>query len=164
MAGVAKPDIDYFKDRLENQISWHSAKSRENKKKYNAMQTAIILTSASITVINAFRVGDAFLSYVATLSSILGGTTVVLAALVQLHKYQENWIIYRTTSEMLKKEKYFYLNGAGSYEDLNPEQQKKMLVERVEMLVSSETSKYFALQKSEKTGLPEQSVQTKVTS
>jgi hypothetical protein len=69
---------------------------------------------------------------------------------MQLHKYQEeNWILFRTTQELLKKEKFFYLNDAGDYAGLDPEEMKRLFVERVENLVSSETSKYFATHKPE---------------
>ena len=69
----------------------------------------------------------------------------LVTALSQLEKYQENWILYRTTTELLKKEKYFYENGVAEYSNLDGSQRKKLLVERVESIVSSETSKYFTV-------------------
>ena len=72
----------------------------------------------------------------------------VVTGLSQLEKYQENWILYRTTSELLKKEKYFYENGVGDY--LDESKKKKLLVERVESIVSSETSKYFIVHQPQK--------------
>jgi Protein of unknown function (DUF4231) len=73
----------------------------------------------------------------------------VITAVMQLHKYQENWIVFRTTQELLKKEKFLYLNDAGDYAELDAESKKRLLVERVESMVSSETSKYFAIHKPE---------------
>ena len=68
-----------------------------------------------------------------------------------MYKFQENWILYRTTSELLKKEKFWFLNDVGPYSELNSEQKKKLLpLERVETMVSSETSKYFTVHKPEK--------------
>ena len=78
-------------------------------------------------------------------SSVLGATVVIVTGLTQLEKFQENWIIYRTTTELLKKEKYFYENEVGEYSDLDESNRKKLLVERVESIVSSETSKYFTV-------------------
>jgi len=67
-----------------------------------------------------------------------------------MFKYQENWILYRNTSELLKKEKYFYLNDVGIYSTFDSQEKKRMLVERVETFVSAETSKYFTIHKQEK--------------
>jgi len=77
---------------------------------------------------------------------------MIITGLTQLEKYQENWIIYRTTNELLKKEKYSYENEAGDYTDLDESKRKKLLVERVESIVSSETSKYFTVHQPKQNG------------
>lgn len=77
------------------------------------------------------------------ISSIIGGLIVVITGVTQLEKYQENWILYRTTTELLKKERYFYENNVGDYTD--EKERNKILVERVESIVSAETSKYFTI-------------------
>lgn len=66
-----------------------------------------------------------------------------------MYKHQENWIVFRTTQELLKREKALYLNDAGDYFGLTDEQKKRQLIERVEDLISAETSKYFAFHKPE---------------
>jgi hypothetical protein len=43
-----------------------------------------------------------------------------------------------------------FLNSAGKYSDLNDNIKNKILVENVEAILSSETSKFFALHQSEK--------------
>ena len=139
------PD-DYFTERLEKQLQWYGDKSAENKKKFHLFQTIIIATSALVPIVNTVGPAGDSLRIV---SSVLGGIVVVMTSLIQLHKYQENWILYRTTAELLKKEKYLYLNDAGDYSGLDPSAKKKQLVERIEVIVSSETSKYFAIHKSE---------------
>ncbi|MGC2684078.1 MAG: DUF4231 domain-containing protein, partial [Candidatus Nitrosopolaris sp.] len=63
------------------------------------------------------------------ISSIIGGIIVVITGLTQLEKYQENWILCRTSSELLKKEKYFE-NRVGEYSNLDQEERNKLLVER----------------------------------
>ena len=49
-----------------------------------------------------------------TISSIIGGIIVVVTGLTQLEKYQENWILYRTSAELLKEKKYFFENSVGT--------------------------------------------------
>ena len=70
--------------------------------------------------------------------------------ITQLEKYQESWILYRTNSELLKKEKYFFKNNIGEYSNLTDDVKNKLLVERVESIVSAETSKYFTLHQPQK--------------
>jgi hypothetical protein len=144
---MAEPEHDYIKERLEDQIKWHGSKARETKKKYHILQVIIIITSALVPIVNTVGPAEDWLRII---SSVLGGIIVIATSLSQLHKYQENWILYRTTAELLKKEKYLYLNCAGDYSGLGLDEKKKSLVERVELIVSSETSKYFAIHKPEK--------------
>jgi hypothetical protein len=74
----------------------------------------------------------------------------VATGITQLDKFQENWILYRTSAELFKKEKYFFENNTGEYANLNDVEKNKLLVERVELIVSTETSKYFTLRQPEK--------------
>lgn len=109
----------------------------------------IIIVGAIIPIVNVLDFADLQTRIV---SSILGATVVIITGLTQLEKYQENWIIYRTTTELLKKEKYFYENEVGDYTDLDESKRKKLLVERVESIVSSETSKYFTVHQPKQNG------------
>ena len=40
---------NYFTDRLEEQIDWHSNRASDNKRKFYVLQTIIIVTGASIS-------------------------------------------------------------------------------------------------------------------
>jgi hypothetical protein len=133
---------DYKLERLQEQIDWHSKKARQNKRRYRISQIIIIFVAAIIPVINVLGFAD---QQTRIVSSVLGATVVIVTGLTQLEKYQENWIMYRTTIELLKKEKYFYENEVGEYSGLDESERKKSLVERVESIVSSETSKYFTV-------------------
>jgi hypothetical protein len=144
------PKNDYLSDRLEDQIKWHSAKARENKKKFHWLQIIIIVSGALIPLFSAFGVSESLQNYTGLVTAILGVTIVIVTAFIQMFKYQENWILYRNTSELLKKEKYFYLNDVGIYSTFDSQEKKRMLVERVETFVSAETSKYFTIHKPEK--------------
>lgn len=137
---------DYLEGRLKEQLDYHSKQARKNKKNFYALQFVIIITSALVPIVNVIIPGG---DLVRLTSSILGGIIVVITSVMQLYKYQENWILFRTTQELLKKEKFLYLNDAGDYAQLDPKEKKRQLVERVEDLVSSETAKYFATHKPE---------------
>jgi hypothetical protein len=152
--GMAQIQDDYVNGRLQEQLDYHSSVSKENKNKFYAYQVVIILTGTIIPIVNVIApVGD----LLRLISSILGGIIIVVTALMQLHKYQENWILFRSTQELLKREKFLYLNDAGDYAGLDPEEKKRLLVERIESMVSSETSKYFTVHKPDQSRAPGQS-------
>lgn len=133
---------DYKENRLEEQIKWHSKKARDNKFRFRLNQIITVIASALIPIINVANIGD-FQTRI--ISSIIAGIIAVATGITQLEKYQENWILYRTSSELLKKEKYFFENNVGEYSNFDDIQKNKLLVERVESIVSAETSKYFTI-------------------
>jgi len=62
-----------------------------------------------------------------------------------LYKHEENWILFRTTQELFKREKTLYL---WRLTGLTDEQKTRQLIERVEDLIKAE-SKCFAFHKPE---------------
>jgi hypothetical protein len=140
--------LNYITNRLDEQTKWHSEKARENKKKFRFYEIITIISGASIPLINIIGFSDLTTRII---TSVVGGLISVITGITQLEKYQENWIIYRTTAELLKKEKHFYENSIGEYDTANIAEKNKKLVERIESIVSSETSKYFSLHQPKKT-------------
>jgi Protein of unknown function (DUF4231) len=140
-------EASYKQERLQKQIDWHSKKARENKLRFRLCQIIILIASAIIPIINVGSIAETNIANYQTriISSIIGAIIVVITAITQLEKYQENWILYRTSTELLKKEKYFFENNVGEYSNLGEEERNKLLVERVESIVSAETSKYFTI-------------------
>jgi Protein of unknown function (DUF4231) len=137
----------YKEERLQKQIEWHSQKARHNKLRFRLYQIITLIASAIISIINVANVGD---FQTRMISSIIAGVIVVATGITQLEKYQENWILYRTSSELLKKEKYFFENNIGEYSNPDEKERNKLLVERVESIVSAETSKYFTIHQPQK--------------
>lgn len=138
MSGIAA----YIDERLEDQINWYEKKASENKNKYHYFQIIIIIASATIPLVN---LGAEVPLQTRVTSAILGAIIVGITALTQLKKYQENWILYRATQEYLKREKFLFMNNAGNYSNLTDDVKNKTLVESVEVILSSETSKFFAM-------------------
>ena len=62
---------------------------------------------------------------------------------MQLKRYQENWLLYRSTEESLKREKFLFLNNAGNYSNLDNDIKNRTLVESVEAVLLSETLVFF---------------------
>jgi hypothetical protein len=138
----------YLEERVEDQLKWYGNKAVSNKNRFRFFQIITIIAGAIVPIVNVFNLGDLETRII---SSILGGMIAIVTAITQLEKYQESWILYRTTHELLKKEKFLFKNNAGDYAKLSEEDQNRLFVERIETVVSSETTKYFAMYQSLKT-------------
>ena len=121
--------------RLDDQIAWYDAKSRECQLRYKGLKAVVIAGAAAIPAVAAFDVPV----YVA---GILGAVVVVVEGLLQAYQYHKNWITYRSTAESLKHEKYLYLARADAYaHSKNP---LRLLAERIEGLISQEHARWMS--------------------
>ena len=124
---------DVTLDRLDDQIDWYDRKSANNQHWHLRIKIAMLVSAAAIP----------FVSATGTPPQVAGGLgmlVVVFEGLQQLFQFHHNWVTYRSTCEQLKHEKYLFLGQAGPYADVP--QPRRMLAERVESLVSTETGKW----------------------
>lgn len=136
---------EYIEQRLDDQISWYSKKSQCNQKWYKRLKAIEIGAAVSIPF---------FVSYITDTTpnvkiivGVLGLAVALISGILALHKFQEIWIEYRTTTESLKHEKFLYLTRCDPY---NIENSFCLLVERVESLISKENTKWAQGDKIEK--------------
>ncbi len=127
--------------RLEEQRKWYSKKSAENKRLFQSLKVVEVIAAAVIP----FAAGYSRLT---VLTGLLGVLIVVLEGIQGIYQFHDNWIAYRSTSEVLKHEKYLWQAKAGPYKDA--EYPDVLLAERVESLVSIEHAKWVLTQ--EQTG------------
>lgn len=137
----------YIKDRYEEQINWYSGSASKNKQFYTYFQWGVIILSASLPVLIS-SVPTSFQWITISLSVLLAIGTAGL----KTFKLQENWINYRTISETLKKEKYFYDANIDDYSETADKE--ALFVDRVESLISRENSLWVTthMQKEEEGG------------
>ena len=121
---------DYLKDRLEGQIQWYSNKSSFYKKLFYIIRATEIIIASLIPALFHW-------SLIKGVIPLLSAIVAILAGLIALFKFQENWISYRTTSESLKHEKYLYLTKVPPYDKENP---FEILVKTVESIISKENT------------------------
>jgi uncharacterized protein DUF4231 len=83
----------------------------------------------------------------ANLASIIVGIT----GLLQLFKAQKSWILFRYTTEMLRREYNLYMLRAADYSDpsLTNEARNKVFMGRAEVIIAMEGTRYFSFRKSE---------------
>src|SRR5215471_1860821 len=103
-------DPNVVMERLDHQILWYDRASIRNRKMFRRITAFEILAALTITVSAALN-----LPHFREVTIVLGALFTAAQALLHLNQYQQNWLIYRSTCEFLKHEKYTYLAGAGPY-------------------------------------------------
>src|SRR6516164_4641346 len=128
-------------ERLDDQISWYDRKSTSRKRYFNVLKIVTIIAAAAIPFLAALPI-DPKLSRIIT--AAFGAVIVVIEGIQQLYQLQTNWLLYRSTCESLKHEKYLFLAGAGPYGVA--QNRHSLLAERIESLVSQEHAKWASTQ------------------
>jgi len=121
--------------RLEDQITWYDLKSQANQRRFKWTKAAQMVSAGAIPVAAALGGPGA-------VAAALGALVILLEGLLQLNQYQQNWINYRSTAEALKHEKYLYMAHAGPYGAAVDD--RALLAERIEGLISQEHAKWIS--------------------
>jgi Protein of unknown function (DUF4231) len=119
-------------DRLEDQLGWYDRKSMAAQRAYKRVKLSQLIVGAIVPVVAALGVSPA-------VTASLAAFVVVAEGAQQLYQWQTNWVLYRSTAETLKHEKYLYLAAAGPY---STDDRHRVLAERLEGLVSQEHAKW----------------------
>ncbi len=143
------PTDDPILDRLNDQLTWYSQKSRAARRAFKRIKVVEIIAAALIPFLTGRNVPQ-----IPNLANYIIGTLgvliTILEGLLHLNQYQENWTSYRSTAETLKHEKFLFQAKAGPY--ATAADPRVTLAERVEAAVSQENSQWIAaLQKSAQT-------------
>lgn len=134
-------------ERLDDQIRWYENHSSRQRRSFYCLKVVTVVAAAVIPLLSVVLAND-YLSK--SMTSSLGALIVITEGIQQLFQLQTNWILYRSTSEGLKREKYLYLGKAGPYADL--ERAHPLLAERVESLVSQDLTNWASLQQQARQG------------
>src|SRR5437016_4084527 len=94
--------------RLEDQISWYDRNSKRCQRFFKGLKGVVIIVAALIPLAAGLHAYPA-------LTGGLGALIVVLEGVQQMNQYQQNWILYRSTAESLKHEKFLFEATAGPY-------------------------------------------------
>jgi len=127
---MAMGEAEYLEQRLDDQINWYGKKSAANQAAYKRLRLVEIIAAAAIPLLAGYSQAS---GYVVMTIGVLGLIVAVLAGIVSLYRFQENWTEYRAVAESLKQERYLYLARAEPY---SGDQPFELLVQRVEALSS----------------------------
>jgi hypothetical protein len=125
---------DYVENRYKDQMAYYSKAAGKNQKKYKQFQWILIILSALTPILAAFigRWPDLQIPVV-----IISAIVAILTAGLKTFQYQEMWISYRATNEMLKPEIYYYNFSVGPYAEEGIDKET-LFVSRVETILDKE--------------------------
>jgi hypothetical protein len=124
--------------RLADQLNWYDSKSRSNQYWYKRLKVLQVVLAVAIPIASHAQPEIA-----KWLTSIAGALIALLEGIQHLNQHAMLWVMYRSTAERLKHEKYLFLSAAGPYKDLNDTDRLITLAERVEEHVSSEHANWM---------------------
>ena len=127
----------YIKERLDDQIDWYDQKSKRSQNWFKSLRVIEIVAAATIPFLAGYATDTS--PELKVIIGLLGVIIALVAGIISLNKFQETWVEYRTTSEMLKHHKYLFLTKSSPYETGDAFQ---ALVQTVEALISKENSNW----------------------
>jgi hypothetical protein len=121
----------YYLEQWQNQKDYHSKKAGVFKQRYQFSQAFIVLASVVVPVL---LTTPGIPSWIPTILSLL---VAMAAGLENVFKNGENWIGFRKTSEMLKREHRMYMARGDVYATAN-QNAFDLFVQRVEAILGEQ--------------------------
>jgi hypothetical protein len=138
----------YRKERYEPELSWYETRSARNKRIYYWVQSTVIVVAAVTPALAGTALANegnhVWAIWLTMACSLL---VAIGTALLKAFKYQENWLNYRTTAETLKKERVLHDTETGDYVGLDVVNRRALFVERVEAVISRESTLWLTTQR-----------------
>ena len=125
---------DYVENRYKDQMSYYNKAAGKNQKKYKQFQWILIIFSALTPILAAFDGKWVSLQVPVVLISAI---VAILTAGLKTFQYQEMWVNYRATNELLKPEIYYYNFSVGPYAEEGIDRET-LFVSRVETILDKE--------------------------
>ncbi|MGC2235080.1 MAG: DUF4231 domain-containing protein [Pyrinomonadaceae bacterium] len=131
---------EYMTARVQEQFEWYEAKSVQSKNRYHYLRIAEIVAAALIPFLSGLTLSVDNFKYTGTIIvGTLGMIVTILAGVLSLRRFQENWIEYRKTAESLKREKYLFETQVEPY---NGDNRFNLFVQTVESLLAKENTNW----------------------
>lgn len=129
----------YLDERLSGAIQWYDKSAGRNKYYFYSGQTIAIVTAAAVPIFSGFSPGDG--DWIKWLIAILGGASAVVAGLLSLFNWQQNWVKYRAAAEDLKSHFAQFQAGTGIYNE--PKKAFEILADNCERILAVERGSWI---------------------
>lgn len=135
MSNMNKEEFkQYVETRYKDQMAYYSKASSKNQKNYRNFQWVLIVFSAITPIIAALD--DKWIDLQIPVV-IISAIVAILTAGLKTFQYQELWVKYRSTNELLKPEIYYYNFGVGPYAEEGVDKET-LFVSRIEAILDKE--------------------------
>ncbi len=131
----------FVDNRIKPLIEEFKAKARKNKNHYYTWQVVAIVSAAFVPVISIF-------DKVNWIVAALGAISAIVAGMLSLFKFQENWIRYRSTYQELESHLSQFMVSTGIYTD--KKQAFHLLAENCDKILKAEIGQWAESRRKEK--------------
>jgi hypothetical protein len=128
---------EYLKNRVDEQIAWYDRKSASNQRWFYRLRIIEIVAAAAIPLLAGY---SAIAVELRIIVGVLGAIVAVIAGVLALYQFQENWTAYRATCESLKQEKHLFMTRTEPYQDSDA---FPLFVHRVEGLMAEQRAAWM---------------------
>lgn len=128
---------EYLSQRIDDQIGWYDRKSAHCQRMYKRLRAYEIVAAGLIPFLTGYV--DLYSGKVKFTVGLLGASVAAVSGLLFLHKYQENWVKYRSTAEALRSEKVLYLTQSPPYQGADA---FLLFVQKAESIFANETGNW----------------------
>ncbi|MGN0307381.1 MAG: DUF4231 domain-containing protein [Lachnospiraceae bacterium] len=142
---------EYINTRVNCQIEWYEKKACSCKRKYTVSQTFEIILAALIPLLSSYADNFQIIGFIV---GVCGAAIAVIKSLSKLYKWQENWIAYRTASDLLHYQKVLFKTHSAPY-NTRPETIENIFIHNIEQIISAERTQWKAFNQ-EQTGAEEE--------
>jgi hypothetical protein len=132
---------EYLDQRVNAQIDWYENKAAMNKRIYTKLQVASIICGSLVPILTVVTFDRAEF-VIRLLIALLGSSVAVISAVTTLHKFEDNWVKYRTAAQLLTREKQFMLTQTKPY---NSENAFTIFVQNCEAILAAENSQWHQM-------------------
>jgi hypothetical protein len=134
---TAMDQEEYLKNRVDDQIAWYDRKSASNQRWFYRLRMIEIVAAAAIPLLAGYA---AIAVELRIIIGVLGAVVAVIAGVLALYQFQENWTAYRSTCESLKQEKHLFLTRTEPYHDSDA---FPLFVHRIEGLMAEQRAAWM---------------------
>jgi hypothetical protein len=150
MTGVNLNDAnlnEYINARWLKYVEWWDWRSRQAKRKYQALRSAVVVGSALIPALVGLRELTQFVKYawiLAVASIVVSLVVAICAGLESVFGFGDIWREKRIAAELIKSEGFSFLQLAGGYAQFRTHQDAyKLFAQNVEDLIRHEIKDYI---------------------
>lgn len=126
---------DYLSQRWQSQYEYHRKSAARNKRAFQTLRLVEIVLAAAIPFVNNIDSENLNESWWDLFVSFQAISITIIAGIMMLYKFHENWIDSRVITEQLKAEKVLFETQSGPYDR---EDAERRFIERIERILGNE--------------------------